>query len=148
MKKFYVLIGIIAIALYGYYRIEGGQKPSIAEVEPALKAYLETEASGSGSATVSQLSVTRVGDFVKEIGGWPVYGSYTMTTEQYSQIQGAPAVTTASQSVDPNDNSAIGFVRRTATGAVECFMPELFQNAEKEMNSAMQKAVDNIQIKQ
>ena len=30
---------------------------------------------------------------------------------------------------------------------IECFMPEFFQKAEKDMNSAMQKAIDNIQIK-
>ena len=148
MKKFFVLIGIFAIALYGYYRIEVGQKPSIAEVKPALKAYLETRANGSGHVTVSQLSVTRVGDFGKGLGGWPVYGSYKITTEHQFQIQGTPVITTSSQSIASDGNSAIEFARRRANGAVECFKPELFQNAEKEMNSDMQKAIDSIQIKQ
>ena len=144
MKKFYLLIGIIAIALYGYYRIEVGQKPSIAEVEPALKAYLAAQKTGSGSVTVSQLSVTGVGDFSKEMKGWPVYGnSYTIKRQQ-----GAYTVTTTWHPSGSNGNVAIAYARRTANGTIECFTPEIFQNAEKEMNDTMQKAFDNIQIKQ
>ena len=144
MKKLFVLMGMVVLALSGCQRYEVGPKPSIAEVEPALKAYLAAQQTGSGSVTVSQLSVTGVGDFSKEMKGWPVYGnSYAIKRQQ-----GANTVTTTWHPSGSNGKVAMAYARRTANGTIECFTPEIFQNAEKEMNDTMQKAFDNIQIKQ
>jgi hypothetical protein len=140
--KFFVFTGIMVLTLSGCQKEESGPKPTTAEVEPALKAYLTAKeaTSGSGTVTIDQLSVTSVGDFSKEMGGWPVYTSAFQVTRH----QG---VTTITEQHPANANAAEAFARKTANGTIECFMPEVFQQAEKDMNGAMQKALDNIQIK-
>jgi hypothetical protein len=146
--KYFVFMGIMILTLSGCQKDEAGPKPSTAEVEPALKTFLTAQeaakenslGSGSVKVEVDQLSVTSVGDFSKEMGGWPVYTSaFEVTRHQ--------GVSTVTEKHPSNSTAAEAFARRTATGTIECFMPEVFQQAEKNMNSAMQKALDNIQIK-
>jgi len=136
-------MGIFFLFLAGCQKDGGGAKPSITEVTPALSGYLASEeaASGAGSVTVDQLSVTSVGDFNKDMGGWPVFAaSYTVTRRQ--------GVTTVHTTWTPPDaKTAVAFARRTGNGAIECFTPAIFQKAQKDLNSAMQKAIDNVQIK-
>jgi hypothetical protein len=145
MEKFSVLMGIIVLGLSGCQNDGAGPKPSTTEVEPALKTYLTAKeaSSGSSSVTINQLSVTGVGDFSKDMGGWPVYAASFVVTHH----QGVTTITETWHPSDSNKNVAVAFARRTANGTIECFMPEFFQKAEKDMNSAMQKAFDNIQIK-
>jgi hypothetical protein len=148
MTKFFIFMGIMVMALTGCQKSGVGPKPSTAEVEPALKTFLiATESakevslgSGGVKVEVDQLSVTSVGDFSKEMGGWPVYTSAFVVTRH----QG---VTTVKEKHLASSTAAEAFVRRTANGTIECFMPEVFQQGEKDTNTAMQKALDNIQIK-
>ena len=143
MIKFSAPMGVIVLILAGCQKDGGGPKPSTTDVTPALSGYLASEEASSvpGSVTVDQLSVTSVGDFNKDMGGWPVFAaSYVVTRHQ--------GVTTVHTTWRPPDsNTAVAFARRTANGGIECFTPEIFQKAQKDMNSAMQKALDNIQIK-
>jgi hypothetical protein len=146
--KYFVFMGIIVLALSGCHKDEAGPKPSTAEVEPTLKTFLIAQetakevllGSGRVKVEVDQLSVTRVGDFSKEMGGWPVYTSaFEVTRHQ--------GVTTVTEKHPSSSTAAEAFARRAANGTIECFIPEVFQQAEKNMNNAMQKALDNIQIK-
>jgi hypothetical protein len=136
-------MGIIVLLLAGCQKNGGGSKPSITEVTPVLSAYLAAQeaASGAGGVTLDQLSVTSVGDFNKDMGGWPVFaGSYAVTHHE-------GVTTTHLTWRTPGSNTAAAFARRTGNGAIECFTPEVFQKAQKDINSAMQKAIDNIKIK-
>jgi hypothetical protein len=93
----FVFMGIMVLTLSGCQKNEAGPKPSTAEVEPALKTFLTAQeaakenllGSGSVKVEVDQLSVTSVGDFSKEMGGWPVYTSAFEVTRH----QGVSTVT-------------------------------------------------------
>lgn len=142
MKPFTWLV-IIGVAGFAFLHFRSHATPTARDVEPALRAYLTSKC--SGSATLVQLDNLSVGDYVAEFGGWPVYADHAETCHR--QEGTSNSTTTYDGRGDVEHHVAAAFVRRTVTGGVEVFLPEIFQSGEREMQRSFQKAVDSMQIK-
>jgi hypothetical protein len=136
-------IAIIAVAAFGFWRFgHHAAAPSAREVEPPFRAFLLSPESNlcSGTNTLDDLQSVKVGDYSKEFGGWPIYAEYSLTchngvtTTKFDGHGGEGKITAA-------------FVRRGSSGGLEVFVPEIFQNATREMQQALQSGLNNIQIK-
>jgi hypothetical protein len=108
-------------------------KPSTDEVEPALKAYLIAAKAKtcSGRVEVDRLAVTEVGEFDKRWEGWPVYATFSVTC-----YEGGNRSTWNSN--DPSDKVMASLVRRNTTGDYECFLPDMFREAEEQLKKQME----------
>ena len=108
------------------------EKPSIDQVEPALKTYLVMEKAKTcgGTVSVDRVSIYKIGDFQSELDGYPVYATFGVTCSE-----GSVWVS--------EDTSATNFttvVRKKSSGEFECFMPEQFQ----QRRNAMERQTDAI----
>ena len=112
-------------------------------MEPALRDYLSSQC--AGSATLGKLENVRVGDYMSQFGGWPVYADHSESCEQHEGV--VHATTTFDGEHDAQRQVAAAFVRRSLTGRIEIFVPEIFQVGQREMQQSLQKALDNMQIK-
>ncbi len=108
-------------------------KPTMDQVEPALKSYLiaEKRKSCGGSITVDRLSVTRIGDFESKLDGWPVYATFVVACAEGEN-------TSTWQNDDTSAAAFASVVRKKLSGEYECFMPAQFQQTQ----NAMQKQMD------
>jgi hypothetical protein len=113
-------------------------KPTTDEVEPALKAYLLAEKARTckGKVEVERLTVTDVGDFDKQWGGWPVFATFSVTCYEAGNRS-------TWESNDPKDKVMTALVRKNAVGEYECFIPDMFRAAQeqvkKELENMMKK---------
>jgi hypothetical protein len=140
MKPFTWLV-IIGVAGFGFWHFRSHATPSARDVEPVLRAYLASKC--SGSMTLGQLDNLRVGDYVPQFGGWPVYADHAETCHEQQGV--ISTTTTYDGQHDAERQVAAAFVRRTATGRVEVFVPEIFQSGAREMQQTLQKAMDSMQ---
>jgi hypothetical protein len=124
---------ILCLLLAVFGGCTGDTKPSTDEVEPALKAYLIAAKAKTCSSRVDveRLAVTDVGDFDKRWGGWPVYATFSVTC-----YEGGNRSTWNSN--DPSDKVVASVVRRNAAGEYECFLPDMFREAEEQMKKQME----------
>jgi hypothetical protein len=124
---------ILCLLLAVFGGCTGDTKPSTDEVEPALKAYLIAAKAKTCSSRVDveRLAVTDVGDFDKRWGGWPVYATFSVTC-----YVGGNRSTWNSN--DPSDKVVASVVRRNAAGEYECFLPDMFREAEEQMKKQME----------
>lgn len=145
MKPFTWLV-IIGVALFGFWHFRSRATPSAQDVEPALRAYLTRTLTSkcSGSMTFEQLDNLSVGDYAPESGGWPVYADHAETCHEHFGV--TTSTTTYDGRGDAERHVAVAFVRRTVTGHVEVFLPDIFQAGERQMQQSLQKAVDGLQI--
>jgi hypothetical protein len=120
----------MALAYFAYGQFRAGSKPSASQVEPALAQYL---GAGRGACTVSHLSDISVGDFSEQFGGWPIYASHEETCEEGNTTTTFSGLDHAKQKV------AAAFARRGASGNIELFVPQLFQDARQQMNQELQQ---------
>jgi hypothetical protein len=93
--------------------------------------------------TLGQLDNLSVGDYLPQFGGWPVYVDHAETCHEREGV--TSTTTTYDGEHDAERHVAAAFVRRTVTGRVEVFMPEIFQSAGREMQQSLQKAMDSMQ---
>jgi hypothetical protein len=105
-------------------------KPSVEQVEPALKTYLVLEKAKTcgGTVAVDWVSIHKIGDYESNLVGYPVYATFGVTCSE-----GSPWVS--------NDTSTANFttvVRKKMSGEFECFMPEHFQ----QRRNAMERQTD------
>ncbi|MBV8143707.1 MAG: hypothetical protein JO184_01780 [Gammaproteobacteria bacterium] len=142
MRKL-MLFGAIGIAAYGVWHWRSTSPPSAQQIEPLLRDYLLTNSSEncSGSMTLEQLEDVSVGEFSTQFGGWPVYANHRETCHQGSSSM------TYDGSKDVERRVAAVFLRRTATGRLETYLPALFGDAQRQMQQSFQKALDNVQTK-
>lgn len=133
-----VAIGVGGFALW-HHGHHGA--PTMAQVEPALREYLESQTCPAGVHRVTQLDTISVGPYVEQFAGWPVYANHK------EECRDGGLVSISDGSSDADRKVAVAFARRGAGGRVELFVPELFAQGQREMQQAMQKALDNVTIK-
>jgi hypothetical protein len=100
---------ILFMLLSAFVGCSSDTKPTTDEVEPALKVYLLAEKGRTckGKVEVARLTVTDVGDFDKQYGGWPVYATFSVTC-----YEGGNSSTWESN--DPKDKVMTSLVRKNA----------------------------------
>jgi hypothetical protein len=110
------------------------EKPSIAETEPGVRAYLMGEKAKScgGTVTIDQLKITRIGDYEDKYGGWPVYAMFAVTC-----VEGSSFSTWSNQDTSATNWATI--VRQKMSGGYECYVPELFRQRENQMSREMDR---------
>jgi hypothetical protein len=142
MRVSYWLIAVAAAA-FGVWHYRSTSAPSVPQIEPLLKGYLVSDASVScsGTMTLERLDSISIGEFSSQTGGWPVYAAHVETCHHDSSS------TTFDGSKDAERRVAAAFARRTAAGSVELYTPELFQNAQRDMQRTFRKALDSVQPK-
>ena len=123
---------LLALTL-GFLFISGcsdDEKPTVEQVEPALKTFLVMEKAKTcgGTVTVDRVSVNKIGDFESKLDGYPVYATFGVTCSE-----GSTWIS--------DDTSTANFttvVRKKSSGEFECFMPEQFQ----QRRNAMERQTD------
>jgi hypothetical protein len=137
-----IVIGAVAFGVW-HLRNSSASAPSAGQIESLLKDYLLSGSSSncSGTMTVEQLDSVAVGEFSSQMGGWPVYADHVETCRD------GGTSTTYDGSKDVERKVVAAFARRTATGGLEVYTPEVFLNAQREMQQTFQKALDGIQTK-
>jgi len=107
----------------------GQKKPEIKDVYPLIEEYLTAQKAKTctGDVTIDSLRVNSVGDFIKEYGGWPVYSDFEVTCHSES-------ITSTWKSTD-DCKTMTALVRQTSAGKYECFIPEMFQQAQDMLNN-------------
>lgn len=136
-------LAAIVLAVFGIYHLAHSGAPSAQQVEPLLRSYLES--SCKGDAEIMQLDSIRVGTYVAQFKGWPVYANHVeqCVTHDSSSYAGT-TTSTYDGGHDADRNVAVAFVRRGWSGRLEMFTPELFQAAQQQMQQMMQHAFDNV----
>jgi hypothetical protein len=108
----------------------GNDKPTVEQVEPALKTYLVLEKAKTcnGTVTVDRVSILKIGDFETKLDGYPVYATFGVVCSEGSVWT----------SDDTSTATFTTVVRKKMSGEFECFMPEAFQ----QRKNAMQRQID------
>ena len=142
MRKLMVVV-VVSAAVFAIWHWRSTLPPSANQVEPLLKDYLLSGASGncSGAMTLEQLDDVSVGEFSSQFGGWPVYADHRETCRQGNSSM------TYDGSTDVERHVAAVFVRRTTTGRLEAYLPSIFGDARRQMEQSFQKALDNMQTR-
>ncbi len=142
MRKSIWVIAIAAVA-FGVWHFRGNSQPSVPQIEPLLKNYLESGGSAgcSGTLVLQRLDSVSIGTFNSQMGGWPIYAAHVETCHQGGSSSSYDG------SKDAEHKVAAVFARRTATGSIELFAPAIFQSAQRDMQQTFQKAFDSIQTK-
>ena len=142
-----VWLAAIALAVFGIYHLAHSRPPSAQQVEPLLRTFMKRsyrETSCRGQAAIKQLDGIRVGAYVEQFHGWPVYANHVEECVVHGWY-GSTMRTTYDGSHDADRNVAIAFVRRSWSGHLEVYTPEFFQAAQQQMQQMMQHAFDNPQ---
>ncbi|MCX6144090.1 MAG: hypothetical protein NTZ35_12825 [Ignavibacteriales bacterium] len=126
-------ITIVCMLLVAFAACSSDTKPTMDEVEPALKTYLLAEKARTcnGKVEVERLTVTGVGEFDKQWGGWPVYATFAVTC-----FDGGNRTTWESN--DPSEKVMTSLVRKNAAGDYECFIPDMFRDAQEQMKKQLE----------
>jgi hypothetical protein len=142
MRKLMVVV-VVGAASFAIWHWRSTSPPSANQVEPLLREYLLSDESGNcaGTTTVEQLDDVSVGEFSSQFGGWPVYANHRETCRRGSSSM------TYDGSKDVERHVAAVFVRRTATGRLETYIPPFFADARRQMEQSLQKALDNMQAR-
>lgn len=135
-----VVVGAASVAIWHW---RSTSPPSANQVEPLLRDYLLSDAAGNcaGTMTLEQLDDVSVGEFSSQFGGWPVYANHRETCRRGGSSM------TYDGSKDAERHVAAVFVRRTATGRLEAYIPSFFADAQRQMQQSLQKALDNTQAR-
>lgn len=125
MRCLALLWPALAFCLVACGESAGAPPPSANDVTPAIRAYLTTEHQRDchGSLRLDTLTVTEVGRYEKGMGGYPVYARFATTCQQ-----GRNSLTF--NGLDPKSKAAAAYVRKTAGGAWEGYMPEVFRQGQ------------------
>jgi hypothetical protein len=125
-----IWFGTIAITGFGIWHFMDAAGPSVSQVEPLLRSYLESARGCSGSLDVKQLDNIAVGKFVGSMGGWPVYANHVEVCRAHDPAAAAyqnAATTTYDGSPDADRKLAAAFVRHNEAGGFEIYEPAIFK---------------------
>ena len=141
MRAVIALIVIAGIG-YGIWHFKSASPPAAAAVEPLLRDYLAANgvAGCGGSVTVTQLEQVSVGEYSDQFQGWPVFADHMEVCRSGDNSS------TYDGSKDAERKVAAAFVKRSG-GRLEIFTPGLFADAQKQMQNAMQSALDQVKPK-
>ncbi|MBM4160273.1 MAG: hypothetical protein FJ217_04145 [Ignavibacteria bacterium] len=117
-----LVLGLSVLLLVG---CSGSKKPTVAEVEPALRTFLTMEKGRScaGSVTVDHLTITKIGEYEEKYVGWPVYATFAVTC-----VEGSSFSTWSND--DTSTTSFTSVVREKLNGGYECYIPEQYRQRE------------------
>jgi hypothetical protein len=109
-------------------------KPSIAETEPWVRAYLTGEKAKTcdGTVSIDQLNITKIGDYEDKYGGWPVYALFSVTC-----VGGSSFSTWTNEDTSATNWTTI--VRQKMDGGYECYIPELFRQRDNALSREMDR---------
>lgn len=110
-------------------------KPPVAQVREALKAFLHRKFQNKQNcqdAEVSKLSIYKIGDFTQDLNGWPVYALHSIKCK-------TGILTSTTTNTNKSDTAFTAIVRKSPYG-YECFVPEMFEKFE----SQMQQQIDEM----
>jgi hypothetical protein len=141
-------VGLAAFALgaFAVWHFVHSGAPSAPQVEPLLRSYLESSSRCGGTVDL-QVDNVSIGPYLSQMGGWPVYADHV--EECHGKVTGfdnSSLTTTYDGSHDAEKKVAAAFVRRTMSGRLELYVPEVFQSAQREMQQTMQHAFDNVKV--
>jgi hypothetical protein len=113
--------------------------PSEAEARSALAPYLvaEHQKHCQGSATLDRLSVTRVGRYEQSMGGYPIFAALSTTCRHGGSSETFNGMGSA--------NAAAAYLKKTAFGPWEAYMPDVFRQAQTQMNRQMEEMLKKAQ---
>ncbi|MCK5083242.1 MAG: hypothetical protein KAR31_10080 [Candidatus Omnitrophica bacterium] len=116
VRKVVIIILLAAIGVFVYSQRHG--KPAVRAVESAVRDYLVGEDGKECSvrATVKRLKITRIGDFNRELKGWPVYSDFKVTCRE-------PGFTSSWVSGDKPDKGMTCVAQRIKSGKLVCGAP-------------------------
>lgn len=142
MRRSIVVWPLIAACVAGCGDSEGGPPPSADAVAPAVRAYLlaERQRGCRGSVRLDSLDVTGVGSYESNMRGYPVYARFATTCQQ-----GRDSLTFNGR--DPNSKAAAAYVRRTAGGVWEGYMPEIFRMGQARAQQQVEELMKKMQPK-
>lgn len=131
MNSLYRLLAI-TLGILVFSGCSEDDKPSVEQVEPALKTFLVLEKAKTcgGTITVDRISIHKIGEFESKLDGYPVYATFGVTCSE-----GSPWI-----SDDTSTAKFTAVVRKKTSGELECFMPEQFQ----ERRNAMERQTDAV----
>lgn len=139
-------LAAFAVGAFGIWHFAHSGAPSAAQVEPLLRTYLESQSKCQGTFDL-QLDNVSVGPYVSQFGGWPVYADHVEKCEgKISGFADSHSTMTYDGGHDAENKIAAAFVRRSFTGRLEVYVPELFQAGQREMQQLLQKSFDNIKV--
>jgi hypothetical protein len=109
-------------------------KPSIAESEPGVKAYLlgEKKRTCGGNVTVDQLTITKIGDYEDKYGGWPVYAIFSVACVEGSGFSNWT-------NDDTSSTHWVTIMRQKMDGGYECYIPEIFRERDNSLSREMDR---------
>ena len=109
-------------------------KPSIAESEPGVRAYLlaEKQRTCAGTVTVDQLKITRIGDYEDKYGGWPVYAIFSVACVEGSGFSNWT-------NADTSSAHWVTIMRQKMDGGYECYIPEIFRERDNSLSREMDR---------
>jgi hypothetical protein len=116
-----------------------GTPPSEAEAKSALTSFLvaEQQAHCRGSVTLNHLSVTRIGRYEGNMGGYPVFAAFSTTCRHGGSSE---TVNGTGQT-----NAAAAYMRKSSSGAWEAYMPEIFRQAQMRADRQMEEMLKKLQ---
>jgi hypothetical protein len=138
----------LPLAGFGLWHWTHSGAPNLRQIEPLLRSYLESQHNCSGTLDIKQLDEISVGAYVQQMGGWPVYANHVEVCRAHdlSASYQSTVTTTYDGSHDADNKVAAVFARRTASGGVELFVPEIFQAGQRQMQEQLQKGLDSIKF--
>lgn len=115
------------------------QAPSAAEAKSALASYLvaEHQSRCQGRVTLDHLSVTRVGGFESNMGGYPIFAAYSTTCRHGASSETVNGMGQA--------DAAAAYMRRPARGGWEAYMPDIFRRAQLQLDRQIQDALEKLE---
>ncbi len=132
MLKILVALGIAGACWY-WYSNSAPSAPTAAQVEPALRSYLESAKTCSGAVEITRLENIRVQGWNRQLQAWPVQADFAVRCSQ----AGANTTWTSSG----GDAATCFAQRRGAT--VTCGLPglagEMADKAKAAIDEAMRK---------
>ena len=135
----------VPLAGFGLWHFAHSHSPSAGALEPLVRGYLAH--SCNGDLDIKQLDSIRVGAYSEQFGGWPVYANHVeVCAVHHSSPYAFTAKTTNESSHDADHDVAIAFARRTWSGRVELYTPELFEAGERQMQQALDHAFDHVKV--
>jgi hypothetical protein len=117
-----IIIGVVVIGAYLFFNRSSG-KPSLVEVDGALRIFLVNDRC-EGQGTVNSISGLRLGEYDKQLGGWPVYSLY----EASCNSVGSSGVkyTTEYKSGPEQAKVPVAYARKSG-GKTQVFIPDIFK---------------------
>jgi hypothetical protein len=141
-------VGLAALTLgaLAVWHFARSGAPSAPQVEPLLRGYLESTSHCDGTIDI-QVDNVSIGPYVSQMGGWPVYADHVEACHsKVGGLDNSSLTMTYDGSHDTEKKVAAAFVRRTMSGRLELYVPDIYQSAQREMQQTMQHAFDNVKI--